>query len=767
MIEAVDYRVKGLRGPVELIVDEWGIPHLYAENVDDVFFAQGFNAARDRLFQIDLWRRRGLGQLAEAFGPEYAEQDRAARLFSYRGDLQREWASYGPDAEQIATQFTHGINAYVDWLDDHPDQLPPEFGMLEYRPAKWAPEDVVRVRSHAIIHNVTSELARATFLNAGGGSEADKLRRRIEPEHDIEVPDGLDLDIPSGVLRTFALAAQQVVFTGDPREPLLRVGEGAPPPPADVEGSNNWTIHGTRTATGRPILANDPHRAFSTPSLRYVAHLVAPGLDVIGAGEPALPGVSIGHNGTIAFGLTIFPIDGQDVYVYDLDPDDHTRYRYQDTWENLEIVTESLTVRGEDDRKVDLTFTRHGPVVHTDVQRSKAYVVRSTWSEPGTAAYFGSIGYMRARSWPEFREALANWGAPGENQVYADIEGNIGWKAAGFVPKRVGYDGLLPVPGDGRYEWDGFVSSADFPEIFNPAEGFWATANQFNLPDGYPAEHALSYEWFDPGRYQRMVEVLAANDNVTMQDAMRLQTDVNSLAAREVVAALRDIAPDDDVTTRALELLTSWDGETSAESAGAALFEVWIMRHFARAYLRMAVPPAGMRVLETFDYEGMRESLRKPGPVFGVDAERKRDELVLSSLRAAYADLEEMLGDDPAAWRWGDVHRSTIPHPLGFLDPSLEPPSLPMGGSGTTVNVSGYRLSDFLLTAGASFRTVIDVGEWDNSVVINTPGQSGNPGSKHYFDLHDKWHQGEYVPLLYSREAVERHADERHRLLPE
>ncbi|MFP5407330.1 MAG: penicillin acylase family protein, partial [Gammaproteobacteria bacterium] len=305
-------RLAGLASPAEILVDRWGVPHIYAGSEDDAFLAQGFNAARDRLFQIDLWRRRGLGQLAEVFGPAFVEQDRATRLFLFRGDMQKEWQSYSPDAQRIATRFAAGINAYVDWLAQHPERLPYEFRRLGYQPAHWTADDVVRIRSHGLTRNLNSEVARAK-VTCQASLSADEIRFGLQPpDWHTKVPEGLDPCLPKDVLKVFQLATQGVKLTPEALRSassdsvrLAVAGE-----PDDVtEGSNNWVVSPSRSATGRAIMANDPHRAYSAPSLRYIVHIDSPTLKVIGAGEPALPGISIGHNGTIAFGLTIFNID--------------------------------------------------------------------------------------------------------------------------------------------------------------------------------------------------------------------------------------------------------------------------------------------------------------------------------------------------------------------------------------------------------------------------------------------------------------------------
>jgi len=467
------YRVPGLEQPAEIQVDDWGVPHIYAKTHYDAFFVQGFNAARDRLWQIDTWRRRGLGQLSQVLGDAYVAQDRAARLFLFRGDMYREWLAYGSDAKQIAEAFVAGINAYVALTQSQPALLPPEFALLGYLPATWSAEDVVRIRSNGLWRNLTSEVERAR-LRCRFPAALDSLHKRLEPAWTVIVPDGVDLcEIPATVLDVYLLAKAPVDFA----KPANALAEARVIDQRTDTGSNNWVVAPQRTSTGRPILANDPHRGHAVPSLRYAAHLIAPGLDVIGAGEPALPGISIGHNERIAFGLTIFRIDQEDLYVYTTRDGAPDEYRYRERWEPMMLVEESIPVRGSAPVRVTLKFTRHGPVLFEDAMRHRAYAARLAWLEPGMAPYFGSVEYMRAENWRQFVSALNRWGAPAENQVYADVDGNIGYKPAGLFPKRTNWDGLLPVPGDGRYEWDGYFDMDALPVEFNPARGFIATVN--------------------------------------------------------------------------------------------------------------------------------------------------------------------------------------------------------------------------------------------------------------------------------------------------
>ncbi|MGW7088353.1 penicillin acylase family protein [Streptomyces sp. NPDC054871] len=781
MTDRDSFDVPGLQEPVEIRIDQWGVPHLYAASQDDLFLAQGFNAARDRLFQLDLWRRRGLGLLAEVLGERYAEHDRAARLFLYRGDMAEEWRAYGDDTERVTTAFVNGINAYVSLCRADATQLPPEFALLAYEPAYWQPSDVARVRSHGLQYNLRDEVARALTLR-DHGPEAEDLRRRREPApHRLRVPEGLDLSvIPSDVLRVYEMATTPPwAADAAPRQGL--------------DGSNNWVIAPSRTATGRPLLANDPHRGIALPALRYLAHLSAPGIDAIGAGEPALPGISIGHNGHVAFGLTIFPIDQEDLYVYRTNPANPHEYWYEDRWEPMTHVTESIPVRDADPVQADLWFTRHGPVIRELPERNAAFAVRAAWLGPGMAPYLGSMDYMRAASPDAFVAAMARWGAPGENQVYASPDGTIGWRPAGRVPVRPGWDGTLPVPGDGRYEWDGFLDVEELPSVRDPAQGWFATANQLNLPPAYPnAEKTVTYDWYAPTRHDRITEELNAHAAWTVEDCVRLQTDYVSLPARRVQRLLAELGegdaasgdgasaqatPVDDghaATTvdgrpapglsAALSLLRDWDARLTAGSPAAALFEVWYRRHLRPALLA--------RALDGVVGEEQRErALARILPVEDAAADARVDlellegdpdpALLLGTLSAAVDEVAGLLGADPGAWSWGALHHAHPHHPVAALldGPAPEWASVgptPRGGSGDTVGAAAYG-PGFRQTAGATFRIVVDVGSWDESVAMNAPGQSGVPGSPHYDDLFANWAADGSFPLLYSRDAVEKH----------
>ncbi|WP_160122137.1 penicillin acylase family protein [Rhodovarius lipocyclicus] len=746
--------VEGLPAEVEILIDRWGIPHIYAPDQITAFFAQGFNAARDRLWQIDLWRKRGLGLMAADFGPDYAERDRAARLLMYRGEMAPEWAAYAAEAKSWTEAFAAGINAYVALTEREPERLPPEFGIMGTKPARWLPEDVLRCRAHARVRNLDAEITRHNIA-LKYGMEADRFHKGLQPDWTVMVPEGMDPHpIPAAVLRTQNIGAEPNALN-----------LGSPTLPADLadEGSNHWALAPHRTTTGRPILASDPHRVHEQPSLRYAVHLNAPGLNVIGSGEPAVPGITFGHNEDIAFAMTIHPADQEDLYIYELN-DALTHYRYGGEWEAIRTEREVLQVRGEPDREIELSFTRHGPILHVEAATRRAYALRSLWWEPGTAAYIGSLGYLKATDIKGYLAALDHWGAPSSNHVVAEVAGNIAYAVGTKVPLRPNWDGLMPVPGDGRYEWAGFTTTRDMPRHYNPDSGWVGSANQYNLPPDFDASfRRTGFEWTDGARYARLSQVLNGETKFSVASTLALQTDVTSVQAKALVDVLRAI-PGEPSPARAL--LMGWDHRLSTDSAGGALYEAWFTKHLVPTVMR-TLPPEGMAAMVAVpDTQHVTHLVLAADPAFGPEPEKARDALMLKTLEAAFAEVSKLLGPDTTAWAWGKLHQAFAEHPLSKYVPpevaaTLNVGPLPKSGAGSTLNNNGYRPSDFRVTSGVTWRMVVDVGNWDASITVNTPGQSGDPRSPHYRDLFPVWAKDEAVPLLYSRAAIEAAAEAR------
>jgi penicillin amidase len=773
----------GLQAPVEILTDRWGIAHIYAENEHDLFFAQGYSACRDRSFQFELWRRQATGTLAEILGRRELRRDIGTRLHRFRKNLDQELAHYHPRGGAIVGAFVDGINARVDELLADPSRLPAEFRLLGIQPGHWTPADVVS-RHQGLLSNVTLELKTGRAVHRLGAEAVRELgwyrpgqpELALDPAVDGSLLSDAILDLyrafrepvefqPGDVVgehRNDAKAAARLSAAG--RVALSR-GDGS-----DHVGSNNWVVSGRLTQTGLPYVVNDPHRSLAAPSLRYLVHLVAPGWNVIGGGEPVLPGVSIGHNEYGAWGLTVFGQDNEDLYVYDTHPGDANRYRYLDGWEEMRVIEETIPIEGEAPETVRLKYTRHGPVLYEDAAHHKAYALRAAWLEVGNAPYLASLRMDQARTWEEFAEACTYSGIPAENMIWGGVDGDIGYQAVGISPIRPNWSGLVPVPGDGRYEWEGFLPIQALPHVRNPEKGYWATANNFMVPDGYPFPEALHWTWGDEMRGLRVDELLGTGRRFTLADMMAFQHDELSVPARDIVPLLRPLELGDPRARQALDRLLDWDFVVAADSVAAAIY-VSFERRLLDAVARVVVPDEEAReILGRLNKKRVIDWLLAPDGRFGTDPIAGRDAVLRDSLTGAVADLTERLGPDMRKWQYGQERfkHVLIRHPLSAaVDPQtrqrLDVGPAPRGGYDSTMNNTGAADNQ---TVGASFRVILDTSSWDSSLATTAPGQAGAPDSPHYRDLFALFVQGRYFPLFYSRAKVESVTESRRVLAP-
>ncbi len=769
---------------MEVLRDAWGIPHIYAKNEHDLFFAQGYTAARDRAFQFELWRRQATGTVAELLGERELARDIGARLFKYRGSLAADLAHYHPRGALIVNAFVDGVNAYVDEAARNPALIPLELRMLGARPGRWTPEVVIS-RHQGLLGNLTQELQYGRFVARHGA----ELLKKVEWFHPGPGEPALDLDpaidkegLFEPILDLYNAYRNPVRFEPRDLQSAYRGSEEAGRRLAQVRaeadsvlawnarrdiGSNNWVVSPRLSLNGRAIMANDPHRAQAAPSLRYFVHLVAPGWNVIGGGEPTVPGVSIGHNEYGAWGLTVFGTDGEDLYVYKVNPANRSQYRFRGVWESMRTVRETIPVKGRQAETVTLKYTRHGPVVYEDTVRGVAYAVRAAWMEPGGAPYMASLRMDQARTWEEFREACSYSNIPGENMVWADVKGNIGWQAVGIAPIRPRSSGLVPVPGDGRYEWAGYLPIRSKPNAYNPAEGFIATANNNLTREDYPFRDAIGWSWADPFRFARIAEVLGSGRRVSMTDMMKLQNDYTSLPARALVPLLAGLKGGSEAVERARVALLAWDHVLDRESVAAGIYEAWY-RRLVENTPAVVVPASARAMARGIPAKRIIDWLIAPGGEFGAVPTAGRDSLLLGSLAEAVRELTRRYGADMAAWKWGSYHQVQLLHPMSAalsdqLRRKFEVGPWPRGGDGNTPGATGGGENQ---TAGASFRMIVEAGDWDGAVGTNTPGQSGDVESAHYRDLFELWKDDRYFPVKYSRQAVEGVTRERVVLVP-
>jgi len=780
--------VPGLQKPVEIIVDRWGVSHIYATSEADLFFAQGYQAARARLFQFEMWRRQATGTVAEILGPGEVDRDIGARMLRFRGDLPAELKHYHSRGDTIIEAFVKGINAWIDQTETDPSLLPLEFRLLDIRPGRWTPEVVIS-RHQGLLHNLTQEIDLGRAVAIAGEKVVKDLVWFHPGRPSLQLDESITAEIlQADILKYYKAARSPIQFKPEDvrsefrrtdlgirlqpsREALFSSGDQRINPVIRSQrmaadgvdiGSNNWVIGPRLSQSGSPIMANDPHRTVQIPSLRHFVHLVAPGWNVVGGGEPTLPGVSIGHNEHGAWGLTIFRIDAEDLYVYETHPDDPLKYRYGDSWESMQVVTEEILVKNQLPISYDFKFSRHGPIIFEDSEHRVACGLRAGWLEVGGAPYLASLRMNQATDWESFRRACFYSHIPGENMVWADRQGNIGWQAVGIAPQRRNWDGLVPVPGDGRYEWDGFLPISELPHVLNPAAGFWNSSNENVLPPDYAHRRAVAWTWADPFRGDRVREVLNSQNRFNVQDMVRLQLDEVSLPARALTSMIVECealqATNEPILKAALHRLAGWNHVLARDSTAAAIYVMWQSRLLAN--VQQCIVPKEIEPLVTpLSIHRVIQWFKHPEERFGSDATTVLDQLIAKSLREAVDELTRRLGDDVALWKYGDPRfkHVSLSHPLAgavneALRKQLNLGPLDRGGDLYTVNNTGAADNQ---PSGATFRIIVDTNNWDDAIATNSPGQSSDPESPHYADLLIPWSQGQYFPLYYSRAKIE------------
>ncbi len=771
--------VVGLEKPVEIIRDEFGVNHIYAQNEHDLFFAQGYSAAKDRLFQFEVWRRQASGTVSEILGERELKRDIGVRLFKYRGDLEKEFSHYHPRGVAIINAFTEGINAYVAETEKDPSLLTMEFQLLGIKAGRWTPELVVS-RHQGLLGNLPDELAIGRAVALLGAEQVKKIKVFEPGEPNITLDAAID---PQGLLedivgpyeafrKSISFQPEDLVAYSNANEAdykrlqlqdQLAYEEITSQEQRSI-GSNNWIVSGSKSESGFPMLANDPHRALAIPSLRYMVHLNAPGWNVVGGGEPTIPGVSIGHNEFGAWGLTVFEVDGEDIMVYELNPKNLNQYKYKEDWEEMTSIKDTIHVRGSADVFVEHKYTRHGPVTFIDTKRNKAYAMRCGWMEPGGAPYMASLRMNGAKTWEEFREACSFSHLPGENMIWADKDGNIGWQAVGISPIRKNWDGLVPVPGDGRFEWDGFLPIKELPNTFNPEKGFWATANENLVPKNYPHRDAVGWEWADSSRANRISEVITSREKHTLEDMRKLQVDYTSLPARQLVPYLNSVKSSNAEVEKMKAMLLSWDFVMDKNSIPAAIYSAWERKILERAY-PLFVPEKGRSVIKSVSLKRALQWIKANEPEL-----KGRDQFLLGCLEAGIKQLHEKLGDDETKWQYGQpaYHHVLVKHPLSnavndSIRAILECGPVARGGNGSTPGVTGNGDNQ---SHGATFSMVADASDWDKTLFTNSPGQSGNPQSSFYKNLFELWASDQHFPVYFSKEKVNQSAKEKIILKP-
>ena len=758
-------KVKGLQQKVEVLRDQWGVNHIYANNEHDLFFTQGYCAAKDRLFQFEIWRRQATGTTAEILGAREIKRDIGTRLFQYRGSIEKDLAKYHPRGVAIINAYVQGVNAYIKEANQHPATLPIEFKLLHIQPKEWTAAVVIS-RHQGLLGNITQELNIARAVGKIGEDKVKDIvwfhpkQPNLKMDSSIQ-PAFLEKDI-LGLYNAYRneLVFQKSDFGEKDEDAVMNTNNKSEKDlflqSQEMEGSNNWIVAGSKSASGYPLLANDPHRKIAVPSLRYIVHLVAPGWNVIGGGEPEIPGVSIGHNEKGAWGLTIFETDGEDLYVYDLNKKNLNQYWHKGQWKDMKLIQDSIHVKNSADVKITHKYSIHGPICFIDSVNHKAYAIRAAWMEPGGAPYLASLRIDQATDWESFREACSYSHIPGENMIWADKKGNIGWQAVGIIPIRKNFSGYVPVPGDGRFEWAGYLPIKERPHLFNPSKGFFATANQNVTPTNYTQWDAIGYTWADPFRGNRIDQVLEPNNKIDLATMAALQTDYYSIPASRMVPLLSNISFEDDHLQKAKSYLTNWNFILDKNSVAAGIYVAW-EKEIATMMSTLLIP-AEVKSLISLQISTIIQRLENPTTHFGDNAINKRNKLLQEAFTKAINNLQKKLGSSMDQWVYGQAKykHTTMEHPLSSIvskeiKQQLNLGPLPRGGNGQTPGSTGSGDNQL---SGASFRILIDTKDWDKALMINTPGQSGDPSSPYYRNLFETWANDQYFPAYYSKEKI-------------
>jgi penicillin G amidase len=752
----------GLSGAVEVVRDALGIPHIRAGSVHDAFFAQGYVHGQDRLWQMEYDRRRALGRWAEVAGRTGLEHDLLMRRLRLGASAQADYAAFDADTRAMFDAYVAGVNAFIATTP----VLPVEFSLTETTPERWEAWQcaaVYKVR-HVLMGVWGQKLWRVRQLRAGGPDLLLKLRAGAAVPGPLIIPPGMEYtNVPDGAdeLRAAAEAMAGAWDTGT--------------------GSNSWAVHGSRTASGKPLLCGDSHRALDTPSVYYQNHLVCPDFDVIGfsfGGVPAFP--HFAHNADVAWCITHASADYQDLYVERFAPGDPTRYEYKGEWQTAERYRETVQVRGGDSVPVDITVTRHGPIAVGDPAEGYALAMRYS-AMTGPNAGFGTfLPMLIATSVADLDAKMVDWVDPCNNLLMADRHGTIGYLTRGEIPLRSSANFWLPVPGwTGEHEWLGRIPHEDLPRMTNPETGFFATANNRIVGDEYP--YPICLDFAPPYRAQRLTDRLSATTGATLETMATIHAEKLSIPSRVFAGLLDRVETRDERSAAAKAQLQAWDGVMGPESVPAAIYAVWREQTIsvvmegpalrALAETPSAVPIAALPLASRLRTTLL--ALMQADDTTLLPEGETWASVLATALQRATEWLTATCGPEMAMWQWSSIHRTNPQHTLSAtfpdLAPLLNPPSVGVGGDGDTPQCGSYGglgAGDFAITGMSVNRYCFDCADWEKSGWVVPLGSSGHPGSPHYADQRTAWSEQRLLPMHYSWDAITADAAETQRLEP-
>ncbi|WP_155593226.1 penicillin acylase family protein [Lysinibacillus cavernae] len=721
--------------------DDKGVPHIFAKTDADLYRAQGYVQAQDRLFQMDLARRQASGRLSEIIGEATIDTDKHFRTFSLRDAAEKSLAAYDEESKQVLQWYAEGVNAFIEQSKEN-KTLSYEFALLGYEPEEWTVVDSLTIGKY-MAYDLGGNWNTLAFRHwALQNFEEEKAKELF-----IKYPENASSIIEANIKNPVAMEGQ---FNAE----LL---------PNEFNGSNNWVVSGDKTKSGRPILADDPHLGLSTPSIWYQMHLQSPQQNVSGVIFAGIPGIILGHNDEIAWGVTNVGPDVQDLYIEIPNPEDPTQFRYDGKWEQAEVRDESIKVKDGETIDFEVFVTRHGPIM-TDLTFKEteptAHFSMQWTALQSTAELRAVLGFNKAKSWDDFEKALEDFKAPAQNFVFASKDGTIAYKANGQIPIRKQGDGQLPVPGDSSdYGWEGFIPWDELPTVVNPKEGFIATANNQVIGEEYP--YHITNFWAQPYRFERIKEVLEANDSITVEDMMALQMDQHNLYAREFLPNLLTSikAKDQDGQyEEIIAMLEDWDMVDAKESSAPLVFHT-LMIKIQEVLFKDEMPEDIYNIMYgkfNITDELLRTAYTGEKSIW-INEQGGVDATVFKALELTVAQLENQFGKNASKWQWGDFHQLTFDHSLGSASPILasyfNAKKIPVGGSKVTVQAADNDLAGNV-NHGASWRFVVDVGDLSSAYHIVGPGQSGHVKSEWYQDQVHDWANGDYHQTYVNKEEI-------------
>ena len=764
----------GLKEEVTIIRDEVGMPRIYAKNMKDLFYAQGYVTAQDRFWQMEWWRYQGQGRVSELVGEPGIEPDKFIRTAGWNRMADTTLDYYRkevPEFYDILESYSAGVNAYIG--DKSPAELSISHAILQtvnepWEIEPWTPLNTVSwgvIMSFVLADDINRELAYAGLIDELGEEMTFDLRppypydsRPVIAPTEQLASEFAQNSVPDGWETAVNWQNVNSSIIGQIPDNIL----GSPP----FIGSNNWVISGEHTNTGMPLLANDPHLAIQLPAIWYEIGLHAPGFDVVGFSFASVPGVIIGHNNNIAWGVTNTGADVQDLFIEKINPNNPNQYQWLGEWEDMEIIEEVIKVNGGDDIVLPVRVTRHGPII-SDVRDDAKDVLSMRWAaqEPSRVLQ-SAILLNQAENYDDFREALRFWDVPSQNFVYADVAGNIAYQMPGLTPIRKNGNGMIPVPGwNGEYEWEGWIPYEELPALLNPDQGYIVTANHAIVDEEYP--NFIARDWADGDRGQRIVDMIEerlASGKITQADLAAIQFDSYALLADSYVPLLNNLNPADAQIREAIEIVSSWNRQERREETGPVIFELFLLK----LYPAIVQDEIGQENVETlqrrnniFMYQIANEPQSPWWDNVNTPEKETREDILRQALAEALAWLQENQSGDMASWQWGDLHQAPfISDPLGksgvgLVESLVNRGPFPADGGNSLVNAMSWDLENpALVNRHPSMRMLVDMGDFEASQMVIPTGQSGHPGNPYYDDQAPLWLNGEYHPMLWSQEAV-------------